>query len=175
MRDTGRIYGSSLYSLAKDENLQDQIRGQLSAINENFVRSRDFFKGLDAPQISLEEKLRTIDAVFEGCHPYVINTLKILAEKRSCGCIGYLFKQYKKMYNIDNDISEVTAITAVPLSKENEKKLIQKLSTLLGGKILLTNKVDPSIIGGVVIRTEGLQIDGGVKHRLDEIKKEIVR
>ena len=175
MRDTGLIYGNSLYSLAKESGAETEILAQLSAIEEGLAENSALLSTLDAPQVSAGEKLAAIDAIFEGCHPYVINTMKLLAENRRAFAVGYMTKQYRKAYNKDNNISEVTAITAVPLSAENEARLIEKLKKLLGGEIALTNKVDPSIIGGVVIRAEGLQIDGGVKRRLDEIKKEIVR
>ncbi len=175
MRDTGRIYGNSLYSLAKDDGVEAEILAQLNAIGEGFNENPAIFSVLDAPQVSAEEKLALIDSVFEGCHPYVINTLKLLTEGRRAAAVGYTAKQYKAAYNKDKGISEVTAITAVPLSAANEEKLVLKLKKLLGGEISLVNKVDPSILGGLVIRTDSLQIDGGVKSRLDEIKKEIVR
>ncbi len=175
MRDTGRIYGNSLYSLAKDEGAENEILTQLNAISEGFSENPALFSALDAPQVSAEEKLALIDSVFEGCHPYVINTLKLLTEGRRSAAVGYMAKQYRKAYNKDKGISEVTAITAVPLSSENETKLIARLKKLLGGEITLTNKVDPSILGGLVIRADGIQIDGGLRTRLDEIKKEIVR
>lgn len=175
MRDTGRIYGNSLYSLAKDEGAETEILAQLNAIGEGFGENPALFSELDAPQVSAGEKMALIDRIFEGCHPYVINTLKLLTESRRAAAVGYMAKQYRAAYNKDKGISEVTAITAVHLSAGNEAKLILKLKKLLGGEIALTNKVDPSIIGGLVIRTEGIQIDGGIKSRLDEIKKEIVR
>ena len=175
MRDTGRIYGNSLYSLAKESGAEAEILSQLTAIGEGFGENPAVFSMLDAPQVSAEEKLAAIDTVFEGCHPYVINTLKLLSESRRTSAVGYMVKEYRRAYNKDHHISDVTAITAVPLSAENETRLVEKLKKLLGGEIALTNKVDPSILGGVVIRAEGLQIDGGVRSRLDEIKKEIVR
>ncbi len=175
MRNTGLIYGNSLYALAKEDGLQDEILTQLNAVGEGFAQNRSLFDVLDAPQISAEEKLKTIDEVFRGCHPYVINTIKLLAESRRCAAVGYMAKQYKKAYNKDHNISDVTAITAVELSPENEEKLVLKLKKLLDSEIVLTKKVDPSILGGIVIRTEGFQIDDSVRRRLDEIKKEIVR
>ena len=175
MRDTGRIYGNSLYSLAKDEGVEAELLAQINALGEGYSENPSLFSALDAPQVSAEEKLALIDKIFEGCHPYLINTLKLLTEGRRCAAVGYMAKQYRAAYNKDHNISEVTAITAVPLSAKNEEKLVLRLKKLLGGEISLTKKVDPSILGGVVIRADGIQIDGGLKSRLDEIKKEIVR
>lgn len=175
MRDTGIIYANSLYSLAKDEGCEEVILNQLCAVGEAAAENNAVFDALDAPQISFEQKSQIIDTVFGGCHPYIANTIRLLAQDRRSSAFGYMVKQYKKDYNKDHNICDVTAITAVPLSPQNEKNLKEKLKKLLGGEIVLTKKIDPSIIGGIVIRTEGLQIDSGVKHRLEEIKQEIVR
>lgn len=175
MRETGMIYGGSLYALAAEEGADSEIKAQLDALGEIFTENADFFSAMDAPQIPKDEKLKTADAVFEGCHPYVVNTIKLLIERRSLFALGYLVKAYNKAYNKAHNIAEVTAITAVPLEAEAAEAIKTKLKERLGKEIVLTNKVDASVLGGVVIRTDGLQIDGGVRTRLDEIKKEIVR
>ncbi len=183
MRETGTIYGNSLFSLASEEGsstlidskLDALIKEQLEAIEAVREEAGDFFSMLDAPQLSTEEKLGIADAVFEGCHPYVVNTVKLLVEKRSLAAFGYLVKAYVKAYNKAHNIAVVTAVTAVELSSEAEASLTAKLRARLGKEIVLKKKVDPSVIGGVTLRTDGLLIDGSVRGKLEDIKKEIVR
>lgn len=175
MRETGIVYGNSLYALAAEEGVDGEIKEQLNAIYEIYSQNTDFFSALDAPQLPKEEKLKTADEVFAGCHSYVINTIKLLIESRKLSAFGYLVKAYANAYNKARNIAAVTAITAVPLDERSEEALKAKLKKQLGKEIILTKKVDPSILGGVVIRTDGIQIDGGVKRRLEDIKKEIVR
>ncbi len=175
MRETGTVYGNSLYALAAEEGIAEEIKAQLDVLSEIYSESGDFFSMLDAPQLQKEEKLKVADAVFDGCHPYIINTIKLLIENRNISAFGYLVKAYEKAYNKANGIEKATAVTAVPLDEGAKEALRQKLEKLTGKKIILNSKVDPSILGGVVIRADGMQIDGGVKGRLEEIKKEIVR
>ncbi len=175
MRETGIVYGNSLYSLAAEEGIDAEIKGQLAAVADALEQNGDFAAMLDAPQLPREEKLKAADDVFGDCHPYVVNTIKLLIEERRTGAVRYLAKAYEKAYNAAHNIAEVTVITAVPLDKKAEDAVAAKLKKQLGKEIILNKKIDPSILGGVVIRTDGLQIDGGVRHRLEEIKKEIVR
>lgn len=175
MRETGIVYGNSLFALAKEESIDLNLLEELKEIDALFSEEKDFFSMLDAPQISLEEKLKIADDVFAGCNLYVQNTIKLLIEKRSVAAFHYLAVQYEKMCLKAHNIEKVTAISAVPLSQKQQDALKEKLKTQLGKEITLINKIDPSILGGVVLRTDSLQIDGGVKHRLEEIKKEIVR
>ncbi len=175
MRETGTIYGNSLFSLAADEGLDALIKEQLEAVEAVRAESADFFSMLDAPQLSAEEKLGIADAVFEGCHPYVVNTVKLLIERRSLAAFGYLVKAYIRAYNKAHNITVVTAVTAVELGPEAEASLVEKLRARLGKEIVLKKRVDPSVIGGVTLIADGLLIDGSVRSRLEDIKKEIVR
>ena len=175
MRETGIIYGNSLHALAAEEGCDSIVKEQLAEVEAVRAENPDFFSMLDAPQISAEEKLKIASEVFDGCHPYVVNTVKLLVERRSLAAFGYMVKAYEKAYNKAHNIAVVTAVSAAPLEEKAEAAIVEKLKKQLGKEIVLNKKVDPSVLGGVVLRTDGLQIDGSVRGRLEEIKKEIVR
>ena len=77
------------------------------------------------------------------------------------------------MYNDKKNILEVTAITASPLSAELRKRLTDKLSKSTGRSIVLTEEVDKSIIGGIVVRYGNTELDSSVRTRLDKLKAQI--
>lgn len=175
MRETGIVYGNSLFSLAADEGVDSQIKEELALLKELLSEEKDFFSLLDAPQLSKEERLKMAEDALGSFHPYVLNTVKLLVEGRKTASLSYLISQYEKMYNKAHNIAPVTAITAAPLSESQAESLKVGLEKQFGKEIILTNKINPSVLGGVVLRTDGLQIDGSVKSRLEDIKKEIVR
>ena len=78
-----------------------------------------------------------------------------------------------KMYRKEHGIELVDVITAVPLSDEMSEKLKSKLEAKLSKKIILSVSVDPSILGGIIVRTENSQIDSSVKTRLENVEKQI--
>ena len=171
MTEVGNVYGESLYSLAKDENLSQQIGEQLKVLQLSFRQEPDFIRLLSSPSLTKAERCQILDDSFRGMlQPYLLNFLKILTEKgyirHFCDCC----KVYDQQYNQDNGILPVRAVTAVPLTQEQSHKLTEKLQKLTGKTIALTNRVDPRCLGGVRLDYDGKQVDGTVSNRLESIR-----
>jgi len=172
MTEIINTYGQALYDLAKDEGLSEEILGQLQALRESLDAEPAFIQLLCTPSIPKEERCAVLDSSFGGkLHPYLLNFMKILTEKgymrHFSGCCRY----FKQQYNKDNGIMPVTAVTSMPLSEELCAKLIDKLSVVTGKTIELECRVDPECLGGVRLDLGDMQLDGTVRHRLDEIRK----
>ena len=170
MTGVGANYAQALYSLAKDEGEQTQILGQLGCLDEAFSAEPDFLRLLATPSLSKDERVRIIDESFrDKVHPYVLNFMKLLTEKgyarQFCDCA----KAYKQLYNEDNGIVTVRAVTAVKLTVQQQEKLLEKLQQVTGKKVELQTKVDPACMGGIRLDYDGKQVDGTVKNRLDSI------
>ena len=166
-------YAASLFSLSEDENLCDIFMEQLSSIDAIIKENREYTILLNSPTLSLEQRTSLIDEAFSSAHEYVINFLKLLCEKKCMHIFSDCVKEYKKLYNKKNNIENVTAITAVALSDELRKKLISKLQKDYGKTIQLQEKVDKSILGGIILRTENSQTDASVRTRLEAIKAQL--
>ena len=102
-----------------------------------------------------------------------MNLIKILCEKRRIAIFRDCIKEYDKLYYEKLGIKRVTAITAVALSDELREKLIKKLELEWNSKIEFTEKVDPSILGGIVLRTDNSQTDASVRSKLEQLKVQI--
>ena len=173
MKSVPMTYAQSLFSLAEDENLTDKIYEELSALSEIFKENSTYSILLDSPTIPVSERIELIDEALGDFSLYVLNFVKILCEKKHTHFLCECFKQYERLYNSKNNIEKVTAITAVPLSKELEERLIEKLETQWGKKIKLEAKVDKTILGGIVLRTENSQTDASVRARLDKLRTQL--
>ena len=171
MTDAANVYGQALYELARDEGLASRILGELNVLKTSFSQEPGFVQLLAAPSVPKQERCQILDSSLRSqVHPYVLNFLKILTEKgyirHFIGCCD----AFKRQYNQDNGILEVTAVTAGPLSDELRQKLQTKLSAISGKTIDLTCRVDPSTLGGVRLDWDGKQLDGTVRRRLDDIR-----
>ena len=173
MSPFAHIYAASLFSLSEDEKLCDIFIEQLSSIDSIINENREYKILLNSPTLSLEQRTSLIDEAFSSAHEYVINFLKLLCEKKCMHTFSDCVKEYKKLYNKKNNIENVTAITAVALSDELRKKLISKLQKDYGKKIQLQEKVDKSILGGIILRTENSQTDASVRTRLEAIRAQL--
>ena len=171
MTQVGSVYGEALYTLAQEESLSKQILDEISVLAQCFHAESDFIRLLCTPNLSVQERCNILDDSFRGkVHPYVLNFLKILTEK---GYMRHFFdccKAYEAIYNRDNGILPVTAITAVSLTPAQAEKLTAKLCELCGKQVKLHNRVDPDVLGGVRLVYDGKQLDDTVSHRLDAVR-----
>ena len=171
MTQIGTVYAQALYSLARDEGLDNAVLEQLKVLDQSFAQEPDFLKLLSAPNLTKEERCGIIDSCFrERVHEYVCSFLKILMEKGYIRCFPDCVEAYRQFYNEDHGILRVNAVTAVALTAEQNGKLCDKLAQITGKTIDLINRVDPSCIGGVCLDYDGKRLDDTVSHRLDAVR-----
>ena len=170
MTQAGSVYGEALYDLARSEGLSEEILNELSVLSQSFIAEPDFIRLLGTPSLSKEERCRILDDSFRGkVHPYVLNFLKILTEKGYMRYFGDCCKVYRDLYDRDNGILAVEAVTAVPLNPDQLNRLTQKLIAITGKKIRLHNRIDPQVLGGVRLDYDGKRLDDTIEHRLNAI------
>lgn len=172
MTEVGNVYGQSLYELAKDEGLSREIGEQLTVLQKSFGEEPDFVRLLSNPSLSKPERCRILDTSFRGSvHPYILNFMKILTERGYIRHFSDCCDVFSELYNRDNGILKVTAVTAVALTPAQEEKLTGKLSQITGKTIALHNRIDPAVLGGVRLDYDGQRLDDTVSHRLDAIRE----
>ena len=171
MTGVGSVYGESLYTLAREEGLSQAILQQLKVLDSCFAAEPDFLRLLGAPNLPKAERCQILDDCFRGkVEPYVLNFLKILTEKGYIRHFSDCCDAYMSRYYEDNGILPVTAITAVPMTEEQTRKLREKLCAGTGKNILLHSRVEPGTLGGVRLEYDGRQLDDTVANRLQSIR-----
>jgi len=115
-----------------------------------------------------------ISKAFEGrvCET-VFNFMNVLCDNGRFKYFNAVASEFKEMYNEKNGILEVCATTTMPLSENLREKLISKLEKVSGKKIQLVEKIDASIMGGIVLDYNNTQINASVKKRLDDMRQQI--
>ncbi len=171
MTQIGNAYAQGLYALAKEENIAKVLLEQMQVLNKSFLEEPGFLRLLSSPNLPKEERCGILDSTFRGkVHPYILNFLKILTEKGYIRHFPDCCKAYEEQYNVDNGILSVCALTAVALTEQQKQKLTDKLCTITGKTIALTNRIDPRCLGGIRLDYDGKCIDGTVQNRLDSIR-----
>lgn len=170
MSQIGLSYAQALYSLAKDEDITQQVLEELKVLDNAFTQEPGFLRLLAVPNLGKDERCAILDDSFRGkVHPYVLNFLKLLTQKGYIRHFGDCCKAYREQYNADHDIISVRAVTAVALTQEQIGKLSQKLAQVTGKTVELQNRVDPTCLGGVRLDYDGKRVDGTVQNRLQTI------
>ena len=176
MTQTAFTYGNALYDLACEESCREAWLEELYAVRDLMAEQPDYTALLSSRAVSLQERLGALDRCFAASlSPYLLNYLKILCEKGEIRQLPDCVRQYELRFREDEGIAEVIAVTAVPLSEAQQTRLCEKLQTVLQKKILLSCRVDPSVLGGVRLTADGRELDGTVRRRLDELAKSLER
>ena len=171
MTQVGSVYAQALYDLAREEGLGKKILEELKALNESFAQNPEYLRLLSTPNLSKDERIRILDEGFQGkLQPYVLNFLKILTEKGYIRRFSDCCEAYRELYNEDNGILPVKAVTAVPMTEGQKTRLSEKLHKPTGKTIELNNAVDPECLGGVRLDYDGKRVDDTVQHRLDAVR-----
>lgn len=170
MTGTARIYGGSLYELAREERREDRIMDELREICGIFASEPEYVRLLMNPALTKDERKKALSEAFEGrIDEYLLNFLKLSVDNGILSQLSAVREAYVARYNSDNGILPVECVSAVALSDKERGELTEALMKKTGKKIVLTQKVDPSLLGGVKLSYGGKLFDGTVSARLSEI------
>lgn len=170
MTDLAREYASGLYELAQEEKLSSEILSQMQALKLCFREQPDFCRLLCNMSISKEERLSILDNALRGqVHPYLLNFLKILLERGALNEYEGCLNAFRALYNEAHGIIEAAVTTSAPLSDDQRRRLKEKLLTMTGREVELTEKLDPSVIDGVLLEMNGQRFDNTIRRRLQSI------
>ena len=97
----------------------------------------------------------------------------LVTDKNRISYFGKITDAFIEHYNQHNNITEMTVITSIPLKPDLKARLIKKLEQKSGKTVKLNEKVDPSIIGGIILRMGNSQIDNSIKDRLEAVAQQL--
>lgn len=165
-----KVYAQALFEFGLEENNLNGIAGELAALSLIFDAEPELIKLLSSPTIPLSEKSSLLERLFktrvsEGVYSF----LCILTEKKRIRYFSSIAMVFKEKYNAHDGIVEIIAITASPINPALREKLLVRLELLTGRKVELVEKVDASILGGIVLNYGNTEINSSIKFRLDTL------
>lgn len=167
-------YALALFEAGLDLGKVNEFNKELDFLKAVFEKEIKLLQILTHPRIDKNEKRDLMDSLFKDrISQEMMNFLYILIDKRREGSIVDIIHRYQEIFNEHENIVKVVAITAVPMEEKFKSKLITVLSNKLNKKIELDNKVDGTILGGVLLKIANKQLDGTVKGQLESIGKVI--
>ena len=174
MTQIARLYGGSMYDLAAEEQLTDTVLEQMQTIRQLFRENPDYVKLLSEPSIPKEERTKLLDTAFgTEAERYLVNFLKLLCERKILREFAGCCEEFIRRYNSAHGIAEAVVTSAVKLSETQMEALKAKLEKLSGKKVYLVQKTDASVLGGLRVELEGVQLDGTVQSRISGISKKL--
>lgn len=172
-----KVYGEAFFELCEQE-APDKLGvflDELTALDKVFAENPDFIKIMDTPTISVQEKtdfaaeISRQGNVSELC----ANLLGVLAQQGRFPCFGGIVRTFRERYNDRFKIAEITVTSSAPLTEKLRGEITQRMAEVTGKSVTIKEKLDPSIIGGVIIDCGTTRYDGSVRARLNALKNEL--
>lgn len=164
-------YAKSLIELANEKGVLEQVHNDMLLFSKVISQNRDFELMLTNPIIKSDKKLVVLTSIFGGKVQQMTQMFfDIVTKKNRESVLPFMATEFEKQYNEFKGIQVVTVNSATPLAPAQRDYLIKQLTAETGKIIQLKESVDPSLIGGFVLRVGDKQIDSSVKNSLRKLK-----
>ena len=169
-----RIYARALFEAAKEHGRLARVRedlGDFVAAVEEVPELRELLRN---PQVDRRARAAALEDVLGEADELVRNFLRLLSEKGRSGQIEQIHEEFERLAAAEERRLEVELTTARELSDKEEREILKQIERASGRKVEATRRVDPDLIGGVVLQAGSLRVDASVRGRLERLRHELV-
>ena len=173
-QSAARRYAEAAFSVAMRDDAVQAWRSELDSAAE-IVGEERIGRSLANPSIALETRLATAEATFgKLVGKKTLNLIGLLLRRGRIEELPRLAAEFRRLDDERQGITHATASSASPLTGDEVRALTKRLEEYTGGRIELDVEVDPSLLGGLVVRVGDRLIDGSVRSRLERLRNQLV-
>ncbi len=164
-------YALALFELARDNKQLDSVESSVSALKSALGESDDLRALINSPVIGRDEAAKAVAAVAKaiGLDPLVGNFLGVLAQARRLSQLPAAIRAFETLLSQHKGESRAEVVSAYALTDDQVSALQQSLKTRVGRDVAVDLKVDPSILGGLVVKIGSQMIDSSIRTRLNTL------
>jgi F-type H+-transporting ATPase subunit delta len=164
-------YASALFELARDQRQIESVGKSLDALGQALLDSKDFNELVTSPLVSREEAGKAFAALGPqlGLDPLTANFIGVLARNGRKGELRNVIRAYRRLAAEHRGETTAEVITARPLNDDQLAALRQQLRTRAGRDVNIDASVDPSLLGGIVVKLGSQQIDASIRTKLNRL------
>ena len=161
-------YAAALFDLAEQQGLLDRTAADLETVDRVLLESADFRLLTADRSINRKAAGGTVAALSKslGLGDLASHFLGVLAANRRLAALPAILAQFRRLRNARNGTTTASVASAQPLSAAQKRALESKLAARTGQKVEIESHIDPSLLGGLVVRIGSEQIDSSIKTRL---------
>jgi len=175
VEEIAEVYARALFEVAQEHGLLDEVRDDLTAFAQALNDNRDFAVFFFSPYFSTEEKKDGLKRAVTGAEPVFMNFLEALIERHRMPAIFRIRDRYQDMWEDERDLLPVEVTSAVALDKATIGSIGDRIGEQTKRTVELSSKVDPDILGGIVLRVGNVILDASIRNRLEQLRKQVAR
>ena len=177
MANVAQKYAQALFDVALKAEVLTQVYDELTEIHTAVRNEKNLLGTMDyEPKITANERRDMVAQVFQGVHPYLMNTLKVIATQRNFRMLPEIYRAFEESYYAFHGLADAYVESAASLSDEELEQVKRALLDRTGLKDLnLHSTVNPELIGGVRVKIGTKVYDGSIQNDLNQLVKQFSR
>ena len=175
MEEVAQVYSRSLFEVAKQQGRLDRVRDELGAFADALAQNRELSVFFFSPYFSTPEKEDGLARTVVDADETFVNFLRLLIENHRLPLIHRVRRQFDVLWERENRQLPVEVTSAVALDPAVVQALEGRIREQTGQHVQLESKVDPAILGGIVLRVGNSILDASVRNRLEQLRREVAR
>ncbi|QLK86509.1 F0F1 ATP synthase subunit delta [Staphylococcus sp. 17KM0847] len=177
MANVAQKYAQALFDVALKAEVLTEVYKEFTEIQTAIQNQKNTLATVDyEPKITANERREMINHIFKGVHPYLMNTLKVIAEQRNFRLLPYIYEAFEANYYTFHGLADAYIESATALSDDEVTQVKHALLDRTGLKDLnVHSTVKPELIGGIRVKIGTKVYDGSIQNDLNQLVKQFSR
>ena len=165
-------YANAVFELARDQKAVDAVSTDLASLRRAIETSPDLARLVRSPVFSAEDQAKALGAILEkmGAHPLTTKFVLLVAQKRRLFALNQIIAAYEHLVAKSRGETEAEVTAARHLNDEEIAELKSVLKAKLGKEPRLHSRIDPTLLGGLVVKVGSRMIDSSLRTKLDGLR-----
>lgn len=165
-------YATALFELASEEKKLDEVASDLQQLGAMVADSGDLSRLIRSPVISRDDQIRAMAAIGDaaGFSQLTKNFIGVVADNRRLFAVPAMIKAYQTMLAESRGQATAEVLSAKPLSDAQRQAVAEALKQAIGTTVQVEERVDASLLGGLVVKVGSRMIDSSLKTKLQQMR-----
>jgi len=168
-------YAKALLELAIEQKKVDSVSGDMHFLLQTSNETSDFELMLSSPIIKADKKIAVFKLIFEQFEEVTMSFVELVTNNGREAYLPAIAAAFEAQVKEYKGIVPVTLISAVPLEQSTKDTILSKIQGSVEGTLEITEVIDPSLIGGFVVKMGDTQIDASVLNQFNKLKQRLTR
>lgn len=166
-------YSKAILDIAQAKQVAEAVNNDMKLIGQTIASNEELSAFIQNPTTKVELKEQALLEVFSSVNGVTKGLFHLLFENKRFEILEGVASEYNKLFDVMNGVEVAQVTTAIPMDAALEAKVLAKIATLSDQKIQIVNTVDPTIIGGFILRIGDKQYNASVANKLQVLKREL--
>jgi F-type H+-transporting ATPase subunit delta len=175
MEELAQVYARALFEVGREHDKLDLLREQLGEFADALNDTRELSVFFFSPYFSTKEKRDGLERLLDGADESFLNFLGVLIENHRMPVIFRIRQEYERLWQEENRLLPVEITSAVALDEATTEGVGARIGERAGRKVALAARVDPDILGGIVLRVGNSILDASIRNRLEQLRRHVAQ